>query len=465
MKPTLEKELEDFAKEKRYKLEESNGSYKLWRNWYCINISRVDDQQYHISISGRFHSTSSYDFGDRSDLTELYIACLAIILYKNGESSLCIYLVDHPAVIGELYAFSATFNQNNNSFTEKKHLIEYINKFTSILFLLEHIFIKILFRNNLKNSYVEEKNKEWEKEIDRASSIEHKCCTRNIIRDSFNLKYFAYEEQGITVFHHEVLINFLYSLSFEDTPEILSGITGDLYLLNGMKHYINRDECNFIQDMHSKLESKNTHLTIGENFYISLGEEYMIVHFSNCCREMFFKEKEHIRQRHINESKILFKQNLYDWNKKIDGDTFEKFCLDLLKAQKNVKWARKVSSGNEPDGGRDIIIEKLVPTLNIEKTELDLVPQRIIVQCKAYQKGVGKSQVRDIRDLLDYHEASGYWLITSSYITTPLTQYFEKLKYNTDYEIDWWTKSEIEDQLDGHPEILNKYPEIVTATP
>ena len=84
------------------------------------------------------------------------------------------------------------------------------------------------------------------------------------------------------------------------------------------------------------------------------------------------------------------------------------------------------------------------------------------MQCKAYSKSVGKADVSDIRDTIEFHKAKGYFLAVSSYVTNPLISHLESLKENHNYFVNWWTRDEIEKRLKLNEDILVKYRDIVT---
>jgi hypothetical protein len=152
------------------------------------------------------------------------------------------------------------------------------------------------------------------------------------------------------------------------------------------------------------------------------------------------------------------------WNGEIDGGEFELFIRELLQREPGVRWIRQVSASNEPDGRRDLICEWITPPLPGQQLMPEQNPyfvRRVIVQCKARKKSVGKSEISDIRDTIDHHEAHGFFVAVSTNITRELTEYFEKLRYGGRYWIDWWTRSEIEERLLLNLDIVERFPNVV----
>ncbi len=111
---------------------------------------------------------------------------------------------------------------------------------------------------------------------------------------------------------------------------------------------------------------------------------------------------------------------------------------------------RLVGKTNNADGGRDILVYERI---NDEG-------KLTIVQCKAYKNSVNKHHVMDIRDTIEHYDASGFFLATSSNITTQLNDYLIKLKNK--FEIDWWTEREIFMLLKQYPIIVNEYEDLLT---
>ena len=81
----------------------------------------------------------------------------------------------------------------------------------------------------------------------------------------------------------------------------------------------------------------------------------------------------------------------------------------MMEMEPYVFSVRLMGKTNEADGGRDLLITKRRKLHSDEK-------YIVIGQCKAYQNSVGKSQVTDIRDMLDYYDAKGFFLASCSLI-------------------------------------------------
>lgn len=60
------------------------------------------------------------------------------------------------------------------------------------------------------------------------------------------------------------------------------------------------------------------------------------------------------------------------------------------------------------------------------------------------------------------HGASGYFLAVSGRLSAPLVERLETLRENGSLAVvDWWERTEFEDELRAAPEILDRYSDIV----
>lgn len=73
-----------------------------------------------------------------------------------------------------------------------------------------------------------------------------------------------------------------------------------------------------------------------------------------------------------------------------------------------------------------------------------------------------KDGIKDIRDTMDDHHAKGYFLAVASHITSDLTDHLDRLRTRGEYWADWWNRTEIEDRLNKHSEIAERYTDLVS---
>lgn len=144
-----------------------------------------------------------------------------------------------------------------------------------------------------------------------------------------------------------------------------------------------------------------------------------------------------------------------------DAD-FEALVCELLDREPGVVRCRRAGPTREPDDKRDLIAEWVVPPTDPKAAEAPPSrPVRVVVQCKAYRKSVGKADVTDLRDTVEHHDAAGYFLAVSSELSGRLIAQLERLRNQRKWFVDWWTRQEIEQRLRRHPDITSRYSQVV----
>ena len=161
------------------------------------------------------------------------------------------------------------------------------------------------------------------------------------------------------------------------------------------------------------------------------------------------EEEKLIFDRQAKENALLHVNRDFKWIFPVNPSRFEQLIADIIEYQQPDTTVRLVGRTNNPDGGRDIIIRRKEG----ENRKLT------ICQCKAYQNSVNKSHVTDIRDTLDYYEATGFLLAVTSDITAPLIDHLTSLEKK--YDVDWWTRRELFKIMRQYPSLVNAYQDII----
>lgn len=291
---------------------------------------------------------------------------------------------------------------------------------------------------------------------------------KNCNQMSRSLPYWEYYknfEKGISVLKSGELAS-LYSSFGDENAKVyihIEGVNGELVFNEFIKNTISKETKSKTKEIFEKLGEERNDVVFypSDNITIAISGDYIIFHDVIADEYEFKKEKEQIRNRHIKESSILFPISEFIWNDEVDPDAFESLIKDLLSREPGVLRVRKVSPLNQPDNGRDIILEKNEAVdFSSEDGHSPYQTIKMIVQCKASKNNVGKGQVRDIRDTIDSHNYDGYFLAVSSQLTTPLTNYLDELR-NRGLNIDWWNRDDIEERLNSHQDLILKYTELV----
>lgn len=139
----------------------------------------------------------------------------------------------------------------------------------------------------------------------------------------------------------------------------------------------------------------------------------------------------------------------YPWHK-LNDEQFEELCYQIIYKYYKPEKIRKMGKSRSRDGGRDIEF--------YTKERLGNNSKKWIVQCKLIRDGSSLSGSKiNIMDTLAQYGASGFCVMTNSIIDSGLYDKLDNIKRNYGIEIDDWSKLEIENFLDIHQEIKDKY--------
>lgn len=442
------------------------------------------DEKNHFPNIHMFCKTDSWHFdGDRTDLHEIISISFAafIRLYFIDCSIRLIEFTNDFGADDEIESVYLKVEQINpalNGDFNNSKVLGAIESFVWGLVKFEEYFWKNVGcsckdcrkESGLTSFFEYELSSEKEKRIQGAiktgKRVNH--CQRNLP----NWSYYKDFDNSISIIECKPLVELLKEMyaSNNNQLKVLNGINGKFFISQNIKNFIINNSIKKASNILKKLENGiNNQIRIIpiENCFLMLGENFLLVNEADCGFNAYRNEKEIVRKRNREESQLLFQPSEFIWSSKINPEKFESLIKELLEKERFYNWVRKAGSTRERDNGRDLLAEKI----DITKITLDAngCPiyqseiKKLVVQCKAYAKSVGKSDVSDIRDTIEFHKAKGFFLAVSSHITNPLISHLETLKENQGYYIDWWTKDEIEKRLKLNEDILLKYSDIVSA--
>lgn len=154
----------------------------------------------------------------------------------------------------------------------------------------------------------------------------------------------------------------------------------------------------------------------------------------------------------------------FAWADPVPPARFEALVRDLLRTAGLASRVRHVGTTNDRDRGRDLIADFVLPAgdrVPEGKPTYRLLP--VVVQCKAHAS-LGRADVAAIRDTVDEHSASGYFLAAAGRISAPLVERLQSLRDSAKLAlVEWWERQQIEDELRAAPEVLVRYPDVVTG--
>lgn len=417
---------------------------------YCPFIFSIEyefESETEIKVIHLWHITRMHAEGDNSDLHVLFSNLMSILLKCFFQKNV---YIDYLNFINpfEVSAATIVFKEMYKRLNIKKFR-EVIEKIYSM-----YTFCLMLFENFVGSFSLVRNDKMFSSQNEKyfCSNGNFNCFSRE------EHQYYSNLVKGVSLLSINNGVYYARNLLKAHQWEFVDGIDGKiLYQVDMEKesfNYVSHDDwkriLKVIKDMGVKeytIVCQINHLYLLErsNIWIFEGD------FSDYGVTI---EKEKILKRQSLENRILYFNRVFKWRYPVNPGRFEELISDLLETDIMVQSVRLVGKSNDADGGRDLLIYK--------KYLQDAGTYRIglqIGQCKAYEKSVNKSHVRDIRDTLDYHNANGFFLAVTSVITSQLIDHLCKLKEKRD--VDWWTEREIFKKLRQNPQIADGYFDIL----
>ncbi|SMD42421.1 Restriction endonuclease [Aquiflexum balticum DSM 16537] len=281
-----------------------------------------------------------------------------------------------------------------------------------------------------------------------------------------NWNYVYDFENEVTIIESEELSGYMQAIfNNKKFPEnIIKGINGDLVIDKEINNFIHNDSRKEFEELIEALNGNkalNYPIIPFENMLIAVSNPYIIALGRLSGVSEFKSERELLRYRHNKEAEILFPIPSFLWIEKVCPDQFENLIKALLEREPNVKTVRRPAPINQGDKGRDLLIEWNV----IDETIVSEVhpPSKIIKivgQCKTSTNTIGKNKVIDIRDTVETHNSSGYFLAVNTQISSPLTEKLESLKNNGIWT-SWWNREDIELRLSKNQDLIPNFPNVV----
>ena len=137
-----------------------------------------------------------------------------------------------------------------------------------------------------------------------------------------------------------------------------------------------------------------------------------------------------------------------------DGARFEALVCQLLEAM-GYRILERPGIGS--DGGRDVLVERILKDDMGEKREI------VLVQCKHHahsRKAVRDSDVGVWRNAMTRYKARGYLLVTDSRVTENLSRSFREFTnddINSPYWASFWDVDQLISRLNQHTEVVDSF--------
>ena len=293
--------------------------------------------------------------------------------------------------------------------------------------------------------------------------------TEHMLRRNPNWMHFRRIRPAISVFHNPTLAAALKEMARNAQPwETVLTELGEFFSAEGSENVIpirlRRRAERILRKLPGESRNEKAVFVPLDNYCVAIGKDHLLSLNADCGASLFHQLREKLRSEHEQRVTVLFRNSRARLLSVINEDAFEEMITLLLQREPNVHWARKMGHARQPDGGRDILVEWEFPQPAAclpPGQALPVARRNVIVQCKAKKKAVGKSDVCDLRDLLEHNDATGYFLAVSSHLTVGLIDHLQALKKRGTYWTDWWTRLEIEARLERNIDIAKRYPSCV----
>ncbi len=403
---------------------------------FLVTFDFVEKDELKYNINWILNNTIAP--GDKSDVYILFSETMAIILKLFLHEPVCVEMFSHYFLEDEIGGAQIVFESDEYSGeTSKNKIVNRIVGFFEVFNMvmgLHGALIGSISHNNVENS----------------NSAIMKCFNAQHIRYVCREEHSCYYDDRVECIYINNGVYDANKLLDEYSYEIIAGLHGKILVQKKRNYtflnYIDNDDWDILQEIIKRRKIVDYKLLAQSNkLYVIVDKEIWVINgwFHHTIAEL---EKEEVLDRCKREQALLLANREFRWRYPLNYSRFEKLCADLLEQIKPSARIRLAGDANNADGGRDILVYNSDNTLHI-------------CQCKAYQKNVGKSDVRDIRDTIEFHGATGFHLIVSSMITSPLIKHLEGLKPK--YSIDWWTEREIFNYLRRYPFIADRYIDIL----
>lgn len=415
---------------------------------YVFIVKYQEENEEAVSVNVIWQISQMYAPGEKTDLYVLFADSMNILLKVLFNELAEVVYIGHVCAEDEIGGSVIILNNKLKSIYKKDLSHKLAETFRKFLIAMQMHYL--LFGSyGLRPGELSCVEREW---------LTEKVKIDNTIVREDHLFYTNYE-QGISMlelskrqYKPEILI-------VGHEWEIVDGIDGKIlvqYEKNGKSYNLvpeQRWEC--VQRILKDNKCEKYTIVCQENKLYLLEENRIWILEGGFYHYWVEEEREKLLERQKKENEILFFDKNFKWKYPIAASRFEELIADLIELEPRISRVRLMGKSNNSDGGRDILIYKMRLDNGVQSNKEYLV----IGQCKAYKHSVNKSQVTDIRDMLENYNAKGFILVVASELTVPLIDNLNKLAEK--YEVEWWTGREIFSKLRRNYYLLERYKDIV----
>ncbi len=287
--------------------------------------------------------------------------------------------------------------------------------------------------------------------------------------------YFSSQKRGVTVLRMpQVRIRNLKSVLKPFSAGLARGEEAYCVFANGIPNTVPFRVVKRVEKIMATIgdTSKDLLMIPIDSHCLFIGHRTIVAIRQNCGKDAFDKERTAFVERRASENLVFFADSTISWLTPLDASAFESLALELIKREPGVVRAKPVGTTNDRDRGRDILVDWRIPLVHKETLDSstdDTIGTmssgskviQVLVQVKTRSKTIGKGDVQDVRDTLEYHQADAYFLIAYPRTSAALVDYLENLRKTTGLGTDWWEASDIEDRLRRHPDVAMRFQSLV----
>lgn len=437
-----------------------------------MDVKSVNDFLFYYTIR-----TYNYN-GDRSDVHVVFSLMFATFLKTFDGVSCSLFDIPHPVVDDEIWGRYIVPEQTPTLLETKdlSQLKKAIAKIISGLIMWQQIFwsyascpCEECIAQRVDNTDVDD----WQLPDDVQKIMDRLTATNASInynrRNGPIWSYFYNMSKEITVIKSPELVEYLSKLLvFKDYERReIKGINGNFIIDDDVKSFLTnkalRELKRIIGMITPGIKLNSNEIILLENMVITYTGDYILALGRIAGLYTYKLEKELLRNRHNEEAEFLFPISVFEWQNECCPDQFELLIKSLLEREPGVISVRRAGPLNQGDKGRDLAIQWSIPNGNIaSETEPPFITIDVVGQCKASNKTVGKNKVLDIRDTIETHQSSGFFLAVTQQITVSLTEKLEQLKASGIWT-QWWNREDIEKRLSKNQDLIPLFPKVIKS--
>jgi len=416
--------------------------------------------------------------GDRTDVHVILSLMFACFLRASKPGISCsLFDISHPVVDGEIWGRYIMPEQIPAFFgvSSWEQLQDAVKQLIDVIVLWQQTFWKFALcpcdgcavKFNISNY------RDYQIPEELLGQIKKKLesCDVNYgnrARPGWNYYYDMKNE--VTIIKSIELSSYLQSicnLRFHNITNKVDAINGMLIVDDEVRNFIHfksiRKFKALFKSLNINTKKEDFVLFIMENMVVAVANTFVVALGRLGGIDEFKIERENLRKRHNTESELIFPIPLFEWEDKVCPDQFELLIKALLEREPNVRSVRRPAPINEGDKGRDLMIEWSVLDLTYMSEEhppTSLI--KVVGQCKTSNTTVGKSKVQDIRDTVETHNSTGYFIAVNTQISGQLTEKLEDLQLKGIWTF-WWNRDDIEMRLSKNQDLIPWFPKVIRA--